>query len=212
MKLRLVNALSLTVLAVVVACSYSVAALAQGQTEVKTGKLNYEVQLHLLVASSEAGEKGNIPQSLEPVVRQLKPLLPFPNYHLAATFVNRVQDGGNLQFSGIGAADLFVAGPRSLSYPTHYEFTLERVKLDTSDASQPMIEIATLRFGLQVPIVTGTSNGDSNSQPFPVINYQPAGITTRISLREGSPTVVGTLNTNRPDQTLILVISVKRTL
>jgi hypothetical protein len=168
--------------------------------------------MHLLVASTETGEKANIPQSLDSVVKQLKPLLPFPNYHLAATFVNRVEDGGNLLFSGIGAADLFVTGPRSLAYPTHYEFTLERVKLDTSDASQPMIEIATLRFGLQVPIVTGMTNGEGNTQAFPVVNYQPAGITTRISLREGTPTIVGTLNTNRPDQTLILVISVKRTL
>ena len=63
-----------------------------------------------------------------------------------------------------------------------------------------------------MPIVSGTSTGDGNTQAFPVINYQPAGITTKISLREGSPTIVGTLNTNRPDQTLILVISVRRTL
>ncbi len=47
------------------------------------------------------------------------------------------------------------------------------------------------------------SEGSTNS--YPVINYNPVGITTEMSFREGAPTVIGTLNTNRPDEMLVLV-------
>jgi hypothetical protein len=215
MRVKWVNVLSFVVLVLFLAGSHSLLALGQSANssaaDVKHDKINFEVQLYLLVAYSEAGGKANIPQSLESVVRQLKPLLPFPNYHLAATFVNRVQDGGTLQSSGIGSSDMFITGPQSEAYPLHCEFTLKQVQLDTGAANQPVIDIGTLRFGLQVPIITGQSHVEGNIW-VPIVNYQHAGITTEMSLREGTPTVVATMNTNRPDQTLILVISVKRTL
>jgi len=174
-------------------------------------KINYEVQLHLLLATSEGTEKGSMPQSLEPLVRQLRSSLPFSNYRLAATFLNRVKDGGELQVRGIVPSRAFTSEPAATAQPIFYEFTLSAVKLDT-EVAEPVIQIPKLRFGLQVPVITGMSHGEGNSAGSPIINYNPIGITTEMSCREGVPTVIGTLNPNRPDEMLVLVVSVKRIL
>lgn len=171
--------------------------------------INYEVQLHLLLAANESSEKGSLPQSLDSIVRQLRASLVFSNYRLAATFLNRVKDGGALEVRGIIPSRAFTPGPATPGQPIFYEFTLSAVRLDT-EAAEPVIQIPKLRFGLQVPIVTGMSHSEGSTASYPVINYNPVGITTEMSFREGAPTVIGTLNTNRPDEMLVLVVSVKR--
>jgi hypothetical protein len=40
--------------------------------------------------------------------------------------------------------------------------------------------------------------------------YEDTGINTQMSVREGEPTLVGTLNTSRPGQLFVIVITVKR--
>jgi hypothetical protein len=187
-------------------------ALGQGASkppEPKIARLNFEVQLHLLIASNETGEKGNVPQSLESVVKQLRPSLPYANYRVVATFVNRLTDGGTLELKGALSSALLTTGLPTPLPQSAYEFTLFQVKLDTDDEGKPAIQIPKFRFGLSLPVITGTSRAEGI---FPAVTYQPAGITTEVSLREGVPTLVGTLNTSRPDQMLILVTSVKRTM
>jgi hypothetical protein len=205
--------LSLVVLALLVAFSFSLTALGQGSkpptASAKTERIDYEIQLHLLLASNEAGEKGNVPQALEPIVRQFKSSLGFANYRLAATFVNRVKDGGTLESKGLIPSNLFNPAPMNPVPQAAYEFTLFKIKMDDDLTN---IDIPRFRFGLQLPVITSMVRGEGNTTPLPVINFQPASLSTEINLREDKPTVVGTMNTTRSDQILILVITVKRAL
>ena len=48
-----------------------------------------------------------------------------------------------------------------------------------------------LRFGLQVPVQTATAGAKDGKAGYPVIQYQDTGLTAEMSVREGTPTVVG---------------------
>jgi hypothetical protein len=174
---------------------------------VKVDPVDYEVQLYLLLAANEADEKANMPQSLDPVIRQLRSSLSFSHYRLAATFVNRVKDGGTVESRGLVPSNLFTPANTTPVAQAVYEFTLTKIK---ADDDLKHIDINRFRFGLQIPVVTGMTRAEGNVQVFPQINYQPATISTEINFREGTPTVVGTMNTSRSDQILVLIVTVKR--
>jgi hypothetical protein len=171
--------------------------------------MNHDVQLHLLAASNEPGG-GGVPPSMEGVVRQLRSMLPFSNYRVATTFINRVRDGGSVEVSGVGGAPLAAATANSTS-PTFFNFGLHDVRLIAGADEQPFVQVGRLRFGLKVPVQTASVAGEGGKAGYPVIQYQDTGITTEMSVREGTPTVVGTLAASRPDESFILVITLKRT-
>lgn len=202
---------SLAACVLFVVCSSALTAFAQSSkppaTPVNVDRINYEIQLYLLLAGNEADEKANVPQSLDPIIKQLRSSLSFTHYRLAATFVNRVKDGGTLESKGLVPSNLFNPANTTPVPQAFYEFTLTKIKADDDLVH---IDISHLRFGLQIPVITGMVRGEGNAPATPVINYQPASINTEINFREGTPTVVGTMNTSRSDQALVLVITVKR--
>ncbi|HEX8180903.1 MAG TPA: hypothetical protein VF525_15260 [Pyrinomonadaceae bacterium] len=178
--------------------------------DVQQEQINHEVQLYLLVASDASGERSNIPQSLDGAVRQLKDTLPFANYRLASTFMDRVRDGGTLEVSGVGGFPL-VTTPANSSTPTFFTFGLSGVTLVRGANDQPFIQVGRFRFGLKVPIQTGTTRSEGSNAGYPVIQYQDTGITTELSVREGVPTIIGTLAANQPNESYVLVLALKRT-
>ncbi len=173
---------------------------------------NYDVQLHLLVASNDA-EGTRLPSELQPLIGQLRSSLPFRNYALGVTFINRVKDGGTLEVKGVANSLLSATtGSSSATNPaTFYDFRLGGIRSETDAQGRDVVQIPSFRFGMRVPIQTGTraANADGGGG-FPVINYEPIGITTSVSLRDGAPVVIGTLTTNRTDQLMILVAQIKR--
>lgn len=190
-------------------------ALAQGQNsspaaDVPRDEINHDVQIYLLVASNDAGERVAVPQQLEGVVRQLRAALPFSSYRLAATYLNRVKDGGSLEVSGVGGSPL-IAAAGNPSNPTFFQLSLSNVKLFTGADGQPFIRVARFRFGLKVPIQTATVAGEGGRPSYPTIQYQDTGVSTEMSAREGAATVVGTLAASPPGESFILVMTLKRT-
>ena len=200
-----------------VIASYS-PALAQGENSAGAGasssmtrdEVNYDVQMHLLVASNSGGavERSNIPSSLDGAVKQLRASLPFTNYRLAMTFLNRVKDGGTLEASGVDSS-LFTT-PVGPNTPSFYDFACYQVKSDKDANGLSFIRISKFRFSLRLPLITNSPRSEGSTATVPIINYQPVGITTEMSMREGFPTLVGTLTTSRPDELLILLITVKQ--
>lgn len=174
-------------------------------------EVNHDVQLYLLAASNEPGGRGGVPASLDGVIRQLRAALPFSNYRLASTFLNRVRDGGSLEVSGVGGGSPLAAGAANPNSPTFFSFNLTNVKLITGGGDQPFIRVSRLRFGLKVPVQTATVGGEGGKPSYPVLQYQDTGISTEVSVREGTPTVVGTMTSSRPDEPFILVLTLKRT-
>src|SRR4026209_2370386 len=69
---------------------------------------NLDTQLYLIVGTNQDVEDARLPAALDSVVKQLRATLPFKNYRLAATLINRVKNEGRLDLSWIGGP---LAGP-----------------------------------------------------------------------------------------------------
>ena len=174
-------------------------------SNVRADRPDLEIQLHLLIASNETAEAKMLP-TLEPVVRQLKSAINLNNYRLATTFTNRIKSGGSLEVKGVLPPEVFTPFANMSGF---YEFNLTQVRL--GEGENPSIDIAKLRFGLRLPVVTGMNRPEGGAPATPIVGYEPVGLVTELGLREGTPSVVGTMTTSKTGQLLVLVITVKRT-
>jgi hypothetical protein len=176
-------------------------------------EVNHEIQLYLLSASNTAGARGRVPDSLGGVVRQLRAALPYEGYGVAATTFNRVRDGGTIEFRGVGGPPLAPPSPPGTSTPAFYNYSLNAVSLTEGAGGAPFIRLRSIRFGLRVPVQTGTTRleGSTSGPGYPVIQWEDTGLTTaELSVREGEPTVVGTISTARSEELFVLVINARR--
>src|SRR5688572_32772378 len=62
---------------------------------------SYEVSLHVVIGSNEAGSRADLPASLSGISRQLKNNFSFSNYRLANTFLGRISNTGNIEYKSI---------------------------------------------------------------------------------------------------------------
>ena len=171
-------------------------------------EVNHEVHLHLLVTADGAEAAARVPQALEGVVRQLKAAMPSADYRVAATFINRVRDGGQFELKSVGGGAPFSSAqtPRLL-HTGYLQLSLSGVRLLDAASERPSINIQHFRLGMKVPVhATSAAAGAS-----PVFQYEDVGVSTVLSVREGEPTLVGTLNTSVPGQHFVIVITVRRT-
>ncbi len=176
----------------------------------KNDETNLETQLYLLVATNQGSDDAKLPASLDLVIRQLHASLPFNNYRLAGTLINRVKNEGRLSLRWQLTASV-VATSATLT-PTFNDFRLNGVKLMQGAAGQQLVRVDGFSFGTRVPIQTGMQGtpGTLNAQVTPTINYESAGLNTDFSMREGEAVIVGTLNMGTSGDATILVMSVRR--
>ena len=187
------------------------ALLAQTETAKQDDETNLDTQLYILIATNQDVNDPKLPAALESVVKQLRASLPFRNYRMAATLINRVKNEGRLNLRWIG--DPFFASASSSGgtlTPSFNDFSVNLVKLVRDGAGRDFVRMDQFRFGARVPIQTAQTVA-STGAGFPVINYEPTGIGTDISFREGEPALVGTLNVGPSGDAIILVMSGKRT-
>ncbi|HKO59514.1 MAG TPA: hypothetical protein VJV03_00010 [Pyrinomonadaceae bacterium] len=168
-----------------------------------------DTQLYLLVATNQDVDDGKMPAALEPVVKRLRASLPFKNYRLAATLINRVKNDGRLNLKWIGGPLMGapVAATANIT-PSFNEFRVNNVKLVTV-AGQQIVRMEGFGFGARIPIQTATLVA-ANAPAGPVINYESTGLNTDISMRESEPVIVGTLNVGPSGDAIILVMSASR--
>ena len=157
-------------------------------------------------------DDARLPASLDAVIKQLRAALPFKNYRLAATLINRVKNEGRLDLSWIGGPLVSpTAGAASAMNPSFNQFKVRTVKLVRNAEGQSVVQMSGFNFGARVPIQVSGAIA-ANGAVAPVINYENTGVATDISLREGDPVVVGTLNVGPSGDAIILVVSAKRTM
>jgi hypothetical protein len=175
-------------------------------------EVNFEIQLFLLAASNSSTARDRVPESLGGVVRQLRSALPFEGYSVAATTFNRVRDGGTVEFRGVGGSPLAPSTPAGSLTPAFYNYALSTVNLTEGAAGASFVRLRAIRFGLRVPVQTAVARPEGYTGPAsPVIQWEDTGLTTTdISVREGEPTVVGTISTTRPEELFVLVINARR--
>jgi len=204
--------LALFVLLSITARSSSVLAQSSAQADTQVAKddeTNLDTQLYLIVATNQEVDDAKLPASLDLVIRQLRASLPFKNYRLAATLVNRVKNEGRLNLRWIGGPFATPSGSASTATPSFSDFNIRTVRLVRDNAGQQIVQMAGFSYGARIPIQTGTAIA-SNGPAAPIINYEPTGLNTDISMREGEPVVVGTLNAGPSGDAIILVVSAKR--
>jgi hypothetical protein len=116
------------------------------------------------------------------------------------TLLNRVSEQGSLEIKAVNPFNQQQTDVKSIGF---YDLTLNGIKPNTAGD----IQVDLLRFGIRVPITSFVAN---NGNSTPVTSYETLGITARpLSVNMNEPTVVGTLTTSRPNELLVLVMTVK---
>jgi hypothetical protein len=168
----------------------------------------FDLELYVIAASNQQPREGKIPASLEPVIRQLRETLSFKNYSLETTLLNRVKNGGQLSLNWIvGQPSTPSSSPTST--PIFNEFSIGQVRQVDGNEGQA-IQMLRFHFGSRVPIQTGTNLAASGTNAAPVFVYEPVGLAADLSVREGQPAVVGTLNVGPSGEAIVLAICAKR--
>lgn len=171
---------------------------------------NLDTQLYLIVGTNQDVEDTKLPASLDNVVKQLRATMPFKNYRLAATLINRVKNQGRLSLSWIGGPLAAPTGAASNVTPSFSQFNVREVKLMRNAENQPVVQMLGFNFGARIPIQTPGAIA-ANGAVAPSVAYENTGVSTDISMRESEPVVVGTLNIGPSGDAIILVVSAKRT-
>jgi hypothetical protein len=151
-----------------------------------------------------------LPTSLDPVVKELRAALPFKNYRLAATLINRVKNDSRLSLSWVGGT-LASATPNTPSLtPSFSQFNVRQVRVVRNNAGQPIVQMLGFNFGARIPIQVSGAIA-ANGAVAPAFNYENTGLATDISMRESEPVIVGTMNIGPSGDAIILVVAAKRT-
>jgi hypothetical protein len=202
----------IAMLFVVVCLSVNVQAQSSTTQQAETAKTedetNLETQLYLIVGTNQEAVDSKLPTSLDSVVKQMRATLPFKNYRLVSTLINRVKNDGRLQLNWVGGP--ISAAAATAQTPSFSHFNIRQVKLVRNSEGQQLIQMAGFSFGARVPIQVGAVA--ANGEVRPATNYEQTGLGTDISMREGEPVIVGTLNVGPSGDAIILVVSAKRAL
>jgi hypothetical protein len=171
---------------------------------------NLETQLYLIVGTNQDVDEPKMPASLDAVVKQLRSTLPFKNYRLAATLINRVKNEGRLDLSWIGGPLASPTGAATAVTPSFSQFKVRQVKLVRNSENQQIVQMLGFNFGARIPIQTPGAIAATGAVA-PSVAYENTGVSTDISMRESEPVIVGTLNIGPSGDAIILVVSAKRT-
>src|SRR5688572_11572804 len=110
------------------------------QTDTKDDETNLDTQLYLIVGTNQDVADSKLPASLDAVIKQLRATMPFKNYRLAATLINRVRNEGRLDLGWIGAP--LVSAPAPNQPPmTKSSFGVRQVKLGRNSAGQSTVQL-----------------------------------------------------------------------
>ena len=171
---------------------------------------NLDTQLFLIVGTNQDVDDAKLPASLDNVVKQLRSTLPFKNYRLAATLINRVKNQGRLTLSWIGGPMASPTAAATNVTPSFSQFNVREVRLIRNADNQPLVQMLGFNFGARIPIQTPGAIA-ANGAVAPAVAYENTGVSTDISMRESEPVIVGTLNIGPSGDAIILVVSAKRT-
>ncbi len=159
----------------------------------------YEVVLQVLVASNETGAKSALPASLTNSVQKLKTLYAFSDYRVSATFLQRTSR--TIEYKSV-LNDLIPNVDKSML--VFLEWQLRNLH---KNPNSPALQFDEFRFGARVPVVTMMKDDAGKSSTS--IAYESIGInTSRVSMSENEPTIIGSLATSKSDQLMFLILTI----
>lgn len=195
MKLKMMLA-ALTVLTAIAAAN------AQQPTQLEP---SYDVALQVLVGSNE-GTGSEIPHTLAPVAKRIRESFGLTNYRLATSFVGRIANHGSFEYKSTSN----ISGQESReAQQTFLDWSLRDLRTMTAADGQIGFQAEGFRFGARVPVAINSSP-DAAGKPAIAYSYEPIGIgLTRVGVKNGSPTLIGTLNLPGTSGTVFLIMTVK---
>jgi hypothetical protein len=178
---------------------------AQAQSDIKQTQAEtcYEVVLQLLMASNNAGEKASLPPTLSNTVKKLKTLYTFSDFRLTTTFLQRTTS--SVEYKSLLTEFNQITDK---NYPAFSDWSLKGLRSLPNAQGRNVLQFEMFRFGMRIPIVRSGAN-EGGGSPSSVV-YDSTGVTTtRFSVNENEPTVIGSLTTSKPNELLFLVLTVK---
>ena len=163
---------------------------------------NIELTVYMITAGEDGGAPTKMPSELEPVVKQLRGLFPYPSYQLLESFQMRMREDSGAETSGIAPAPL-QGQPYSTGPKTMYQCKIGQAHITAGDKGN-VIRLDRVNLGLRIPMPTTMS---SNSAQF---TYNDVGVNTGIDVREGQKVVVGKANVTGAERSaFIFVVTAK---
>lgn len=162
----------------------------------------YELTLHVVIGSNEAGARGvDLPSSLSGISKQLKGNFGFSNYRLANTFLGRISNTGNIEYKSISN---ILGQETDAESQTFLDWSVTGLR-----AVDNKFQARAFRFGARVPVRTGTFK-DESGKINPVVNYESVGLSmVMMGLPANTPTLVGTISLPRTTGTIFLVATIR---
>lgn len=172
------------------------------QTEPKASLAgpSYEAALHVLLGSDQTKGGDILPPALAPIARQVRSDFGPISLKVVETHLGRLSNNGALENKGVSSG--YKPGV-DVGAPIFLDWRLVNLMSAQNAAGQNVYQFQSFRFGARVPVRVGEGPGAP-------ITYESIGLTLdRFNVRDGVPTLVGTLTQPKTDGTLFLVLTVK---
>ena len=181
------------------------AVLSYGQADPsKAAEPTHEAILHVLVESGQGGTGESVPQPLTGIARQLRTDFGASSLRLINTYYGRLSNAGNLEYKGVSAA---YSQESQAGAPSFMDWRLVGLRSSQNSAGQAVYQFQNFRFGARVPVRIGVPKDERDMA---AINYESIGLTLdRVSIRENTPTLIGTLNQPKTDATVFLILTIR---
>ncbi len=177
---------------------FGLASFSLAQTEEKPRtEPNFDITLQIVVGSNEAG-RGELPQNLNSISRQLRSIYPYSTYRVANTYMGRVGNNGSFEYKSL--ADLLGSQPNPAT-ASFLEWSIGNLRM-----GENAFVANSFRFGARIPVNLAVASGPGNT-----VTYESIGLNlARVGVPVGTPTLLGTLSLPKTDGTLFLVMTANR--
>jgi len=153
--------------------------------------LNIEFAVYMLVGSPDAAKNEPIPDTLEPVVKQMRAVFAYKGFRVAETLLLRSRSGKGAEASS------FSPLPGVDGVKTYYQFRFKHAEV-VNRAGARTIKIDELRAGVRVPYKTSASGGQ--------YQFADIGFNTDLDVKEGQKAVVGKGSMEGNEALIVVVI------
>ena len=165
---------------------------ATAQADQRSPESSFEVTLSVVSGSNDAAQKGELPQSLAPIAKQLRSSFGLTNLRLADTYVGRIGNGGNINYKSLANID----STSQADTPSFLDWTIAGLR-NASNANSFYMQV--FRFGARVPVRIG-GGSDANGKPLSAIQYESIGLNVdRLTVGENTPVLIGTIALPKAD-------------
>ena len=178
---------------------------AAAQADQRSAESSYEITLSVLSGSNDATQKGELPQSLAPIAKQLRSSFGLTNLRLADTYVGRIGNGGNINYKSLANIDT----PSQPETPSFLDWTIAGLR-NASNSNSFFMQ--SFRFGARVPVRL-YGGPDATGKPVNAIQYESIGLNVdRLTVGENTPVLIGTIALPKADGgRVFLVLNVSPT-